>query len=78
MRELDDEDPKGLMNFIRMNRSSFCDLLDKVSLLISKEDPTLTQAMSAGERLAVTLCYLASAIGIYVVYICQYFILCDQ
>ena len=54
MKELDDEDPKGLNNFIRMNRSSFCDLLDKVSPLISKEDTTMRQAISAGERLAVT------------------------
>ena len=30
MRELDDEDLKGLKNFIRMDTSSFCDLLDKV------------------------------------------------
>ena len=30
MRELDDEDLNGLKNCIRMDRSSFCDLLDKV------------------------------------------------
>ena len=30
MRELDDEDLKSLKNCIRMDRSSFCDLLDKV------------------------------------------------
>ena len=56
MKELDDEDPKGLKNCIRMDRSSFGDLLDKGSSLISKEDTTMRQAMSAGERLAVTLC----------------------
>ena len=30
MRELDDEDLKGLKNCIRMDRSIVCDLLDKV------------------------------------------------
>ena len=55
-----------LNNFIRMDRSSFCDLLEKVSPLISKEDTTMRQAISAGERLAVTHCYLAS--GNYAVY----------
>ena len=30
MRELDDEDLNGLENCIRMDRSSFCDLLDKL------------------------------------------------
>ena len=47
MKELDDEDPKGLKNFIRMDRSSFWDVLDKVSQLISKEDTTMRQAISA-------------------------------
>ena len=55
LRELDDEDPKGLKNFVRMDTSSFCDLLDKVSSLISKEDTTMSQPISVGERLAVTL-----------------------
>ena len=55
MKELYAEDPKGLENFIRMDRTSFCDLLDKVSPLISKEDTPMRQAISAGERLAVTL-----------------------
>ena len=74
MRELDDEDPEGLKNFIRMDRSSFCFLLDKVSPLINKGDTTMRQAISAGERLAVTLCYLA-----YRIYaLCQCFILCEQ
>ena len=49
MKELDYEDPKGLENFIRIDRSSFCDLLDKVSPLISKEDTTMRHTMSAGE-----------------------------
>ena len=34
---IEDEYPKSLRNLIRMDRSSFCDLLDKVSQLISKE-----------------------------------------
>ena len=60
MEELDDEDTKGLKNFIRMDRprSSCLDLMDKVSPLVSKEDTTMRQAISAGEWLAVTLCYL--------------------
>ena len=72
MKELDDEDPKCLNNFIRMNRSSFCDLLDKVSPLISKEDTTMRQAISTGERLAVTHCYLAFGnYGVNTTYICM-------
>ena len=31
MKELEKEDPKSLMNFIRMNRSSLCNLLDRFS-----------------------------------------------
>ena len=31
-----------------MDRSSLCDLLDKVSPLISKEDTIISQAISAG------------------------------
>ena len=65
MKELDYEEPKGLKNFIRMDRSSFCDLLDTVSPLISKEDTTVLQTISAGERLAVTLRYLTY--GMYAV-----------
>ena len=37
MRELDYEDLKGLKNCIRMDRSSFCDLLDKVRHLFAKK-----------------------------------------
>ena len=48
MKELYDEYPKGLNNFIRMDRSSFCDFLDKVSPMISKEDTTMRQDISAG------------------------------
>ncbi|KAE8738274.1 hypothetical protein FOCC_FOCC016250, partial [Frankliniella occidentalis] len=56
MREFDEE---AFFNFLRMTPSCFDWLLEQVSDLITKES-TRRESISAGERLAVTLRYLAS------------------
>ena len=60
MKELEREDPKSLKNFIRMDKTTFVELLEKVSPLIIKKDTTMRPAISPGEKLALTLRYLAS------------------
>ena len=43
-----------------MDISSFCDLLDNVPPLISNDDTPMIHAICQGERLAVTLRYVAA------------------
>ena len=54
------EDPTSLGDFTRMDISSFCDLLDNVPPLNSNDNTPMLHAMSQGERLAVTLRYVAA------------------
>lgn len=60
MKELRDEDPKLYTNFVRMASDDFDFLLSLVSPLISKQNTPLRKSISAGERLAVTLRFLAT------------------
>ena len=47
-------------NFLRMDSSSFEELLNKVGQKITFRDTTMRNAIPAGERLAVTLRFLAT------------------
>lgn len=60
MRELALEDAEAYRSWIRMDTATFEELLGKVRPLITKQDTTFRQAIPAGERLAITLRYLAT------------------
>lgn len=47
-------------NFVRMSEAQFNHLLEKVSPLIEKQNTKFRESISAGERLALTLHYLAT------------------
>lgn len=59
MRELALEDHNGYRQWIRMDTAAFEELLGLVRPLITKNDTNFREAIDAGERLAITLRYLA-------------------
>ncbi|KAF6212246.1 hypothetical protein GE061_012767 [Apolygus lucorum] len=63
--ELTASDPKMYMNFVRMSATNFQELLSKISPLIKKQDTTMRESIQPGERLAVTLRFLASGDSYY-------------
>lgn len=60
LEELRDNEPKDYNNFLRMDGVSFNELLELVGPLISKQDTVMRAAISASERLSITLRYLAT------------------
>ncbi|XP_040075461.2 uncharacterized protein LOC115327576 [Ixodes scapularis] len=60
MRELALEDAEAFRSWIRMDTGTFEELLRKVRPLIEKQDTSFREAIPAGERLAITLRYLAT------------------
>ena len=60
MRELQAMDVSSYLNFVRMNASTFETLLTKVAPLIARKDTHMRDAIPPGERLAVTLRFLAT------------------
>ena len=60
MKELEMEDTSGFKNFLRMEPAMFYELLQRLSLRISKKDTWFRKAHEPGLRLAITLRYLAS------------------
>ncbi|XP_046558325.1 uncharacterized protein LOC124267444 [Haliotis rubra] len=60
MRELEAEDTKSFVNFLRMDRESFDQLLGRVSPMITKADTPMRDSIPPGEKLAITLRYLAT------------------
>lgn len=60
MRELALEDAEAFRSWIRMDTGTFEELLRKVRPLIMKQDTSFREAIPAGERLAITLRYLAT------------------
>ena len=60
MQELLTEDPKGFQNFLRMGKTDFQELLAKVTPHIQRQDTWMREAISAAERLSITLRYLAT------------------
>jgi len=62
IKELQDTDVNAYRNFLRMDLGSFELILQKVSPIISKCDTKLRDSISAAERLALTLRYLATGV----------------
>ncbi|KAM7293088.1 hypothetical protein ISCGN_026218 [Ixodes scapularis] len=60
MRELALEDSEAYRRWIRMDTGSFEELLARVRPLIEKRDTNFRLCVPAGERLAITLRYLAT------------------
>lgn len=60
LRELENEVPQLYKNFLRMNIADFNNLLEIVSPLIKKENSNMREAIPPGERLALTLRFLAT------------------
>jgi hypothetical protein len=59
-KELHTEDPNEFRNYFRMDKTTFKMLLEKVRPLIERQNTKLREAISAAERLAVTLRFLAT------------------
>lgn len=60
LRELENEVPQLYKNFLRMNIVDFNNLLQMVAPLIEKKNTFLRESIPPGERLALTLRFLAS------------------
>ncbi|KAJ8035669.1 hypothetical protein HOLleu_19415 [Holothuria leucospilota] len=58
--ELLTEDPEQLHNFRRMDDAAYAELLQKITPLIIRKDTVMRQAIGPGERLSITLRYLAT------------------
>ena len=53
-------DVSSYCNFLRMSAHNFEELLGKVAPLITRQDTVMRQAIPAGERLALTLRFMAT------------------
>ena len=60
IEEVKKDDPTSFKTFMRMDEESFNFLLEKVSPLIKRQDTNMRQAISPGERLSLTLRFLAT------------------
>ena len=60
IEEVKTDDPTSFRTFMRMDEESFNFLLEKVSPLIKRQDTNMRQAISPGERLSLTLRFLAT------------------
>ena len=59
-RELENDDPRSLKNFMRMSMDDFKILVDLISPKISKRETNMRAAIPPSERLLVTLRFLAT------------------
>lgn len=59
-KELAEEDPQGFLNFVKMDKNDFDDLLRMISLVIKRKNACIREAISPAERLSLTLRYLAT------------------
>lgn len=60
LKELRTSEPSDFKNYLRMDSNSFNLLLELVRAKITKQDTILREAISAEERLTITLRYLAT------------------
>lgn len=65
LQELRLTDLTSYHHFLRMDIASFEEILEVVSPLIKRQDTVMRQAIPPGERLALTLRFLATGISIY-------------
>lgn len=64
VQELNAEDPSQFRAFHRLDRESFFDVLTMVEPFIAKQDTILRPAISANERLSLTLRFLATGMSL--------------
>ena len=69
-------DTSSYCNFLRMNASTFEELLGKVAPLFTHQDTIMPQTIPAGERLALTLRFIATGKHNYSYYKFYMIILC--
>ena len=62
--ELENEDNKSLKNFLRMDKSAFDNLVERIHPFVYKQNTWFRNAISVEERLALTLRYLATGMKI--------------
>ncbi|CAB4003682.1 Hypothetical predicted protein, partial [Paramuricea clavata] len=60
MEELRLEDPEHYRRYLRMDTSKFECLLEKVEMKLTRKDTNMREAIPAGERLALSLRFLAT------------------
>lgn len=60
LRELEVEDPATLRQWMRLDKQQYRDLLLLVTPVIEKQDTNMRQAVTATERLTLTLRYSAT------------------
>nr|CAH7727851.1 unnamed protein product [Callosobruchus chinensis] len=60
LRELRTCEPTDFQNYLRMDSSTFDELLELVTPFMRKEDTIMRQSISHEERLVATLSYLAT------------------
>ena len=61
MCELELEDAAAFTRYVRMEKNKFDDLVDRVGAKVMKQTTNLRSAICPGERIAVTLRYLATS-----------------
>lgn len=60
LKELADEDPPSYKNWLRMDQGTFNSLVCLLEPSIRRQDTVMRDAVPVGERLAITLRYLAT------------------
>ena len=60
LRELNAEDPEAFRQFHRLDRESFETILAMVAPLITKEGTHMRRSLPPGEKLSITLRFLAT------------------
>ncbi|XP_068759068.1 uncharacterized protein [Montipora capricornis] len=60
LRELNTEDPEAFRQFHRLDRESFDTILAKIAPLITKKDTLMRRSIPPGEKLSITLRFLAT------------------
>jgi hypothetical protein len=64
---------KDYCNYLRMSEDNVMSLLEKVRPLIEKEDTVLRTAITAEERLAITMHFLVTGRSFYIYIFCNNF-----
>jgi hypothetical protein len=65
LRELESEDPETFRQYHRLDINSFKQILTTVEPLIKKTDTVMRTSISSGQRLSITLRFLATGVSRY-------------
>ena len=68
LRELELEEPTLYQNFLRMNIETLHFLLNLVGPRLQRQDTVMRTAISAGQRFAITLRFLATGMLVTIFY----------